>query len=295
MKRILLVADFRGWIFERHCLEMSKRLSSKYHFDIVYSSESANKIPTVAQNYDLVYVLDPMPILYPPANKTIIGLRCEWLYSQQRGGPEILYREMYKNKCSIMHVVNHNQLKTFKDIAEMPLLLVQHGVDVKTFKPEKKDHDSKFTIACAGSSSINKGFSDVRECCEEIGVNFVYSLREKNYRSLSYMPEFYQRADVYVCFSETEGLNNSILEAGAMGLAVISTRCGESELILGDGRGTLIDRDKKSLAEAINALKNNELRYEMGKMLRKEIVENWSWDVKILEYEKMFDLFFNGV
>ncbi len=245
MKRILLIADVRGWIFERHCFEISKRLSAKYQFDIAYSSESPNKISTLAENYDLVYVLDPMPILYPPANKTIIGLRCEWLYSHNRGGPETLYKERYKNKCAIMHVVNKSQFETFKNIVDVPLLIVQHGVNTDIFRPDRYVKSSKFTVACSGRSSENKGFIDVKDCCEDMGVNFNYSLYERNYRSLSFMPEFYQKSDVYVCFSASEGLNNSILEAGATGLAVISTRCGEAESILGNGRGEIIDRDNK--------------------------------------------------
>ncbi len=193
-----------------------------------------------------------------------------------------------------MHVVNKSQFETFKNIVDVPLLIVQHGVNTDIFRPDRYVKSSKFTVACSGRSSENKGFIDVKDCCEDMGVNFNYSLYERNYRSLSFMPEFYQKSDVYVCFSASEGLNNSILEAGATGLAVISTRCGEAESILGNGRGEIIDRDKKSLTEAINKLKDKNLRLEKGTSLRKEIIEKWSWAVKIREYENMFDLFFNG-
>lgn len=292
MQKILLVADVRGWIFERHCLEISKRLSNKYQFKIVYSSESPNTIPQIAQGYDLVYVLDPMPIKYPPKEKTIIGLRCEWLYDVKRGGPQKLYDEMYKNKCAIMHVVNHRQLNVFNNISEMPLLLVQHGVDTDLFVPPRQKNKHEFSVACSGRPSLNKGFIDVRDCCFELGVKFNYAMYDKNYRSMSFMPEFYEKSDVYVCYSESEGLNNSILEAGAMGLSIISTRCGEAENILSENRGILIERNINELKKAINILKDSETRIKMSEKIRREIVDKWSWDVKIHEYDNMFKSFF---
>jgi glycosyltransferase involved in cell wall biosynthesis len=51
----------------------------------------------------------------------------------------------------------------------------------------------------------------------------------------------YQRADLYVQLSDVEGMSNSILEAMASGLPIITTRVGgASDLI--DGNGVVLDR-----------------------------------------------------
>lgn len=64
------------------------------------------------------------------------------------------------------------------------------------------------------------------------------------------MPNLYYHADAHVCMSLTEGLNNPSLEAGAMGIPLISTRCGAAEEIIKDGEnGFLIDRDVNSFLQ----------------------------------------------
>ena len=72
MIKILLVADLKGWIFERHCNEIKKRLSHKYQLDIVYSRPHGRKLAKISKDYDIVYILDPMPLSYPPKEKVIL-------------------------------------------------------------------------------------------------------------------------------------------------------------------------------------------------------------------------------
>ena len=108
------------------------------------------------------------------------------------------------------------------------------------------------------------------------------------------MPDFYNDADIFSCASETEGLNNGILEAGAMNLPVISTKSGAAEEIIQDGyNGLLIERNVKSLKEALSELEFLSIRKTMGDLLRQEIVTNWSWNVRIEDYRKLFNAAIN--
>jgi len=93
-----------------------------------------------------------------------------------------------------------------------------------------------------------------------------------------------------------EGLNNPTLEAGAMGVPVISTRSGAAEQVITDGEnGLLIDRNVGALIEALEKMKDKSKRLEMGKKFQEEIVTKWSWDVKVKEYKDMFDYFFKNI
>ena len=57
--------------------------------------------------------------------------------------------------------------------------------------------------------------------------------------------------------------------------------------------GLLIDRDKNKFAEALEFMRSNkDQRIEMGNKFYEEIMTNWTWKVKIKEYENMFDMFF---
>lgn len=300
-KKILLVADEPGWIFARHCKEIKKRIA-KYHIDVAYRKSGIQKL---SRDYDLVYVLDPIPINYPPQHKTIMGLRCEFLYQEHPEGPRGLYKNGFpgkcvsiKDKCCIFHVVNRNQYKVFEPIVtDKPLFIAQHGVDEEIFDRKKYDfyinQSPILKISCSGRSSTNKGFHLIQKACsqtKDIVLSAQYGPKKKSKRE---MPLFYSQADVHVCMSRTEGLNNPIMEAGAMGLPVISTRSGAAEEIIVDGEnGLLIDRSPDALKEALDKMRDPEVRHDMGQKMYETIMEKWTWKVKIKEYRKMFDFYF---
>ena len=302
MKKILLVADQPGWIFERHCQEIKKRLSNEYEIGIAFHRQD---IPEISKNYDLVYVLDPMPMKYPPAHKTIMGLRCEFLYEEHPRGAKALYEEGYPgrcvslNKCKILHMVNRHQMNVFKDIVtDKPLVLAQHGVDETLFdrnKYKKKKNDI-LTIGVSGRNSNNKGFNLVSKVCQEEGCKIISASYGHQKLTKEQMPEFYTNVDVHVCFSKSEGLSNPIMEAGAMGIPVVSTNVGASGEMIRDGiSGLLINRDVESLRTALRTLKDPDLRHSMGEEFYKEIIKNWTWKVRIDDFRKMFNMFFEGL
>jgi len=303
MKKILLVYDISGWIFYRHCEEIKKRLSHKYLIDMVSHN---NDIYVLSEKYDLVYVLDPMPIKYPPQNKTIMGLRAEWFHTLNKNGPIGTYENGFhcaslKNKCCILHVVNKRQLELFKPIVtDKPLLLVQHGVDETCFDKSLYNNNvrDEFVVGISGrvDSPNKKGFEIVNSVCNNMGIKYITTKFRGGVKlTKKEMPSFYREMDVYICMSETEGLCNTIMEAGAMGIPVISTRSGAAEEMIEDSiSGLLVERSSIGLEKALRFMvENKEKRLEMGNNFYKEIMKNWAWKVKIKEYEDMFDLYFN--
>jgi len=299
MKSILLVADQAGWVFDRHCHEIQKRLP-EYKIDIAYHREN---IAARSNNYDLVYALDPMIMSYPPPSKTIIGLRCEFLFREHPQGVKGLYERGFpgrcvsiKDKCSIFHVVNKNQFNAFKDIVtDKPFFLAQHGIDEEIFVREKysKVKHEKLVVSVSGRGSENKGFHLVQEACKKTDCVLVAAQYGRGQVSKDLMPKYYSSVDVHICMSRTEGLSNPIMEAGAMGVSVISTHSGAAEEMITDGvSGYLIDRTVDSLCGALNKIKDDNIREQMGNNLYKEIMSNWIWKVRIEDFRKMFGKFF---
>ncbi len=299
MKRILLVADFPNWIFERHCQEIKKRLP-EYYFDIAYHNQNIVKL---SNQYDCVYICDPMPLAYPPANKTIMGLRCEFLYREHPEGANGLYNKGFpgrcvsiKDKCCIFHVVNKNMMEVFKDVvSDKPLLLAQHGVDEEIFDKNKYQRVSgnSLIVSAAGRGSKNKAFGLIQNACKELGITYANANYNGNRLSKKQMPLFYNGVDIHVCMSKTEGQNNPIMEAAAMGVPVITTRCGAAEEIIKDGEnGLLIDRNLESLKEALTKMKDESVRLDMGEKIYQEAMNNWTWKVRIEDFRKMFDMYF---
>jgi glycosyltransferase involved in cell wall biosynthesis len=251
--------------------------------------------------------MDPMPLLhgYSPNYKTIMGLRNEFLYKDFTGGAISLYKNgvpgrctSIKDKCCILHMVNKNQMSVFKNIVvDKPLVLAQHGIDEEIFDRNKynKVNNESMVVGISGRGSSNKGFELVVEACKQAGVKCLGAQYGRNRLSKNDMPKFYSSIDVFSCMSKTEGLCNPILEAGAMGIPCISTRSGAAEEMIVDGvSGLLIDRNVESLVGALNKMKDKKLRCDMGTIFYEEIMEKWTWKVKIEDFRKMFKMFFEG-
>jgi len=86
------------------------------------------------------------------------------------------------------------------------------------------------------------------------------------------------------------------MEAGAMGLPVISTSAGAAEeMIINGVNGLIVDRNVDKLTEAIDKIKDDNLRISMGNKFYEEIMKNWTWKVRIGDFRIMFEYYFSKV
>jgi glycosyltransferase involved in cell wall biosynthesis len=94
----------------------------------------------------------------------------------------------------------------------------------------------------------------------------------------SALPEFLQKASVYVLPSFYEGLPKTLLEAMSCGIACLGTNVeGIREVIQHQENGFLCDTDVDSLAVALdNLLSDDELRLRLGKRAFTTIQEKYS-------------------
>ena len=307
MKKILLVIDEFGWAFNNHAEQISKRLYGEFDFLIV--DRHAN-VPLIAKDFDLCFIFDPIPLRhgYPPQNKTIMSLRCQFLYEEHPEGAKGLYEKGFsgrcvsiKDKCKAFVVLNNNQYNAFKDIVgDKPLYKISHGVDETIFnkalyeKEIVKTESKNIIVGVVGRSSFNKGFDIVKNAVDSLsGFDFVHA-DYKNKITHNKMPYFYKGIDIYVCMSKSEAVNNGLLEAGAMGLPIISTNSGAAREIIRDGdNGFIVERNVEALAAALVKFQDKDIRLSMANKMYEEIVANWTWETKIKEYENMFDMYFD--
>jgi glycosyltransferase involved in cell wall biosynthesis len=96
------------------------------------------------------------------------------------------------------------------------------------------------------------------------------------------MPEFYKKISTYLVPDFRAGGPMPVLEAGAMGIPVVTTNAGLCGDIIEDGVHGKIIKTYAEFVDAINFMKNNPKdREKMGENLREYIRENRRWvDVK---------------
>jgi glycosyltransferase involved in cell wall biosynthesis len=97
-------------------------------------------------------------------------------------------------------------------------------------------------------------------------------------------------SDILVNPSYGEGLPTSVLEGGAIGLAVVATNVGGTSEIISDGKnGFLVHPGNvRELHEKIALLvKNSQLREKLGKALQKTVREKFDWDKITVNFEKV--------
>ncbi|NRB11110.1 MAG: glycosyltransferase family 4 protein [Rickettsiaceae bacterium] len=90
--------------------------------------------------------------------------------------------------------------------------------------------------------------------------------------------KIWQKADVAVLPSYREGLSRTLLEAGAYGMAIITSNApGGRELVTEQKNGILVPiKDAKALAKAMALLaNNNDLRAKLAKNIRKYVLANY--------------------
>jgi glycosyltransferase involved in cell wall biosynthesis len=100
---------------------------------------------------------------------------------------------------------------------------------------------------------------------------------------------YLQRGSVFVCpMRSGAGIKNKILQAWAMGKAIVSTSDGVGSLKVSDGKNILIRNTSQSFADAVvELLRNPTLAAEIGAAGRATIEAHYTWSAKAAEMEAL--------
>jgi glycosyltransferase involved in cell wall biosynthesis len=107
----------------------------------------------------------------------------------------------------------------------------------------------------------------------------------------SRVPELLNAMDVYVLPSVNEGIANSLLEAMATALPVLTTNVGGNPEVVTDGESGLLfaTGDSKRLANYVMRLSQaRELRMLMGSNARRHAQQDFSLGAMVRNYEKVY-------
>lgn len=294
--KILIIADVKGWIFERHALYLKDNLSNFYEISIIYKDE----VPSIKENlWDLIYPLEWNLItneIIQNSSKWVTGIRSH--VSWEDYGIDSVGRFL-REKYSMVHTVSLRLYELFKNY-HPDLYVLTHGLNIEHFSTDLNisNKTGEIKVGWAGNrAGLQKGFDDFIKPLENIpGINLNYCGYSNTLLDYKNMRLFYEEIDIYICTSISEGNNNSLMEAAAMGRAIITTDVGTVPEYLEQGYSALIvDRKFESIKYAVELLRDNpRLRLILAKNA-KNSVRKFSWSNKITEYRQFFDIALNKV
>ena len=303
--RILLVPDSPNWAFDNRARELQKNLSQYYLLDKKYYDELTRKKTnaTYFDKYDCVFIFywkhrGGLNVDIPK-EKLATGI---FSYGSWRSNKKGIDKELEKYKAIIIadkRMADHFDQRKYK------LFYAPHGVNEKKFYPLKKIlvNKDKLIVGWAGHpdhfNSTYKGYWNIIVPVAKKNSDWLElksAIRHKNPIPHSKMNQFYNSVDVLLCASKGDTGPNTVLEAAACGKAVVSTPVGiVPELIKNNYNGIIIKRNQKSLTAALKKLHNNrKLLKLMGQRNRKEILRNWTYKKRSLNYKKAFDFVINS-
>lgn len=193
-----------------------------------------------------------------------------------------------------------------------PTRLAEGGVDLELFQPinlERFDSLGRraIVIGWAGNSAWGahlgedfKGFHTILkpavEQLQKEGMNIRLELADRQQGFIAHkdMSAYYAKLDLYVCTSKIEGIPNTVLEAMACGVPVISTDVGVvPEAFEGDPFNMILPcRNVDSLKERIRII------YSGGQEMSRAIseygllkIKKWGWNRKAKDFELFFEHF----
>lgn len=197
--------------------------------------------------------------------------------------------------------------------------VIRPAVDPKFFRPghQVRMADKPFVVLMIGSLVWQKGYEYAISALGlliSLGHNIsmkiigdgterqriLYTIfdlgLEKNVQLLGQQePEqvllYLQSADVFLLSSVSEGISNSVLEAMACGLPVVTTDCGGMREAVTDGvEGYVVPvRDPSAITTALLCLINDhDLRIRMGSYARNRILRDFTLDQQTSAFVEMY-------
>ena len=328
--KIAIVIDKKGWALENAAEQIKINLYKYYEIDIISMEDfedNAINLLLYVSGYDLIFFMwrGIISWVYSDYSKKIIaklGFEYEDFlnkYLREKNIITAVYDHLFlqteKERTEFIldnvktYAVCSKKLKEIYNVFEKkPSFIVSDGVDLEIFKMLNKakynDIENKTVkIGWTGNSKFTdeedddlKGLNHIikpaiQELKEE-GYKVDLEIADRNVKMIPHnqMPNYYNKIDIYICASRTEGHPATILEAMACGVPIISTDVGIVSDVFGKNQRKFITkRDMKELKEKIIELITNK------KMLKKISDENlvqirkWSWKKMAKNYKKFFD------
>lgn len=283
-RTVFLPLNQNNWAFDVRCTALERHLSPYYNIQKVSGFDIVRK--GLGFHADLIYW---------PTYESLdrMGCHCHRVCATIGG---LVVRSLEESlshfgKAAAIAVPNKTWFDQYarSNLPDTKFFLIPNGVNINVFVPKPKPNG--FVIGWAGNDLPDrakvKRIEELRKICTKQGI----ILMEQGRSALvvhDRMPEFYQKLDLYVNLSTTEGSNNCILEAAACGVPILGTRVGNIPELESAGAFT-VEHDLSDLEEKLCYIRDLNNRSEIGESMRNEIVLHYSSELMAMRYKEMFE------
>jgi glycosyltransferase involved in cell wall biosynthesis len=172
--------------------------------------------------------------------------------------------------------------------------VIHHGIDSDTFKP--LDIEKEKTVLTVANDFINRdyclNYSGWKRVTSDFKTRLIGDTKglSESAKSVKDLAEAYNRSMIYFNSSILSPIPTSLLEAMSCGCAIVSTATCMIPEIIKNGENGFISNDEEELKSYINELLNNdELRQKIGNNARTTILEQFSEQIFLEKWNKVFD------
>ena len=252
VKKVLIVYDVDNWAFHAEALTFSKWLSEEGIEVDITRARNVGNVGNVKE-YDLIFnMMYYWNVPFKHHNMiTQISSYSYWIRKNNNYKLPEFYKYIVCKNSDIFQKLD-NDVKN--------KILLYHPVDTSLFKPVDKKID-EITFGFVGHDRPTKGLDIIKKAINETGSKLKTIIFSKDTRfDRNEMANFYHSIDCYICASKlgADAGPMTAVEAFFCGLPVITTHVGQiQEMIEDKENGLIINRDVKSMSEAINFIKRN--------------------------------------
>jgi L-malate glycosyltransferase len=228
-----------------------------------------------------------------------------------------IIRKIWRKSRAIIANSEGLKLLAQKTDHDCKIGVIYNGIDTQQFRPVRPDnHTDKLRILCVSRLIKRKGIEYLLKSIplvkEKAGKNFeVWIVGEgnleeelkdlssdlglsdlvvfKGYVAHENLPEIYASSDLFVLPSFNEGMSNTILEAMASGLPIITTDTGGKRELINSNGVIIKEGNKQDIAEAIINLAGNPDKRKMMGQESKLMADSLSWEKVCEAYLKLYE------
>lgn len=225
------------------------------------------------------------------------------------------YEKEMIDKFSATIFVSHIDANIYSRMtAKDKIYVIPNGVDLEYFKPQNEIIEDYPSLIFTGHMSFIPNIDAVKYFVQKIyplirkeipqaklyivGADVSQDVKSLNNRDnivvtgmVDDIRPYLAKATVFINpMISGVGIKNKVLQAMAMGKAIVSTRLGAESISVTDNNDILLADEPSEFADkVITLIKDAGLRVSLGKCARKTIESKYSWENTSLAYERMYD------